>query len=132
MASDAGGRGPKSTSRWTWTSAFSPENSCQIFASGARTNSTRRQETSASDAEQIRRSGALEERSNDFTSSNTPSLDYSFVWETESGDDPLKIVVPVVFDFYLPAFFSVVNGDVRAHVLLQTILQIFDRSGTRA
>ena len=76
----------------------------------------------------------MEYWSSDFTVtaphySNTPLLRLR---QAEGRDDALKIVIPVVFDLDLPSFFAVMDGDVRAQMLLQAILQIDNRGGTRA
>ena len=47
--------------------------------------------------------------------------------QPKRGNNALKIVIPVIFDLDPAAFFAVMNGDACAEMLLQTLLQIFDR-----
>src|ERR1051325_9203257 len=62
------------------------------------------------------------------TDCNTPLLQ---VYQSESCNYPLEIVVAVIFNLNSSTFFSVTYDDMRAEMLLQTILQIRDCGGTR-
>ena len=48
-------------------------------------------------------------------------------FKTECSNDTLKIIVAVIFNLDPAAFFSVMNRNVGAEVLLQLVLQIFNR-----
>jgi hypothetical protein len=53
----------------------------------------------------------------------TPLLQLS---QPQSSHNPLKIVTPVVLNFNPASFVSMMDGDVRSEVFLQSVLQIFD------
>ena len=46
--------------------------------------------------------------------------------ESQRGNDPLEIGISIIFDLNPTAFVAVAKRDVRAQMLLQPILQIFN------
>src|SRR5436190_2961307 len=119
MASVPGGRGPKSTCAWTCASAFSPENSSQIFAREscrdwvwARSHATERPTARSSPAH--RRAGPMLRLARG---------------QTERDQDALQIIVTVIFDLDGAPFLPVMHPDSGPEMLLQSILQVLDRGG---
>ena len=47
--------------------------------------------------------------------------------QSERGDDAVEIVIPIIFNLDPSSFFAVMKRDVRAEMLLQAILQVFNR-----
>ena len=47
--------------------------------------------------------------------------------QSERGENTLEIVIPIIFNLDPSSFFAVVKRDVRSEMLLQAILQVFNR-----
>ncbi len=124
----------------TWASAFSPENSSQIFWRAfcgdcvlARSQAARRSRATKVKVDRALRRSMLKEM---------PAKP-GFVWhrarsarstsrlggQTEGAKDALQIIVAIIFNLNAPALFPVMQGHPRAEMFLQPALQVIDGRG---
>ncbi|SRR5216683_312655 len=126
MAAEAGGRGPKSTSRRTCSNALLPENSSHGLLCGCERDSplSQPQHTSVSEATTHQRSCLTNENRIDICEPGQ-SARLSFTHrQAHRGQHTLQIIIAVVFNFDPATIFGVVDKDVSAEMLLKPALQI--------